>query len=126
MLAWMLAATAFAEDVLEQRDSTWIGVYTCPQPNWSPQDQCRWTQMEITGNSQQGKCYAIDPSTSDKLSFGPDQGIWCILFTGKECSGDQSKIYYPGTPYLGQWRATHMDGGANPTSKFQSFSCGRS
>lgn len=90
-----------------------------------------------------GGCFSFeDKEHSDQLSFGPDKGTWCyvvrttakrtdklglisVQFTQRQCGGTPYRIDYPGTPNLGKFGLANGNAGAQSSSKFISFACGR-
>ncbi|KAF8181373.1 hypothetical protein K438DRAFT_1976097 [Mycena galopus ATCC 62051] len=82
--------------------------------NWT-NDCAHWTDLTA------GKCYTLDAGHQNSISsFGPDEGIFCDLYTDYHCKNECISIYYPGEASL---NFNGGDGGQDCNDRVNSFAC---
>jgi hypothetical protein len=94
------------------------GLYVCGKPEWN--GVCVYgTPPSLRNHSPDGflTCHNLAFLDKEMMSFGPDKGINCAVFTEKGCHGDVVQIESPGWAYM---PAGAYNGGVGG---FKSYTC---
>ena len=92
------------------------GVYTCQFPNY--QGICTW--LSVTNKDDLGKCMPLPYISQTYISFGPDEGVACRVYTSPICVQGEGLnslgITHPGASNM--FKAANEQGGG-----FRRFQC---
>jgi hypothetical protein len=94
------------------------GLYVCEKPEWK--GVCVYgTPGSLRHLNPDGTlhCHTLAFPDNEMMSFGPDEGINCAVFTEKGCTGDVVQIESPGWAYMPAGAYNEGVGG------FKSYTC---
>ena len=106
-----LAPTAAA--IIEPRAES-NGLYTCTKPKWG--GDCKWHRPGSVSHPDYDLCMPMPYPDSEKISFGPDNGLLCVIYRDQLCLVDGKKLKYPGADDVPGMKFPGGNG-------FKSFTC---